>query len=248
MKYLYLIFILVACNSSSEKAAPANDSRIDSLKLMANNVTDGLQSLDSLATQSINEVRGQIAKLKQENYVLRTKTNEPVYQELSTEYAELKKDDRDKTIQDLNKMLLAYKEENARLKKRIYNDSVSKTNVDRVVGKAEVEKPNDKSLVVTLDKRIKGDGEISDQGISVYIMPYNKKSKKLMHYDQSCPIWDLNSLSAIKAGYFNGLYFFNNVVPGKYIIKVCSYYGNYMVVEREDNYQSIAMKVSPPIQ
>ena len=110
-------------------------------------------------------------------------------------------------------------------------------------------KPNDKSLVIELDKRIKGDGDISDQGISVYIMKYTREVKKKFKEYGNCALSDINSVEAKQAYYYGGLYFFNDVPPGKYLIKVCALYGNWIVINREkETEQKIKMQVSPPIQ
>ena len=103
-------------------------------------------------------------------------------------------------------------------------------------------------MVITLDKQLKGDGDISETGVSVWIMPYNKQSKKLMKEYGNCQTKDLNLLEAKEANYYNGVYFFNDVSPGKYLIKVCALYGNCVVFKREEKFQTVKMLMSPPIQ
>ncbi len=92
---------------------------------------------------------------------------------------------------------------------------------------------------------MRGDGEIAETGITVYIMKYTKEVRKKFKEYGTCNLADINSVGAIEASYYEGQYFFNGIEPGKYFIKVCSLFGNYMVINREDSYQKIEMKVMP---
>lgn len=70
-----------------------------------------------------------------------------------------------------------------------------------------------------------------------------------MRYDLVCDMIELNKFNPRLAMTYEGQYFFNDLPPGKYLIKVCSYYGNYKVIEREkETYQEVVMQVAPPIQ
>jgi len=64
----------------------------------------------------------------------------------------------------------------------------------------------------------------------------------------NCQLKDLNSLGAVQAKSYKGVYFFNDVPVGKYLIKVCALYGDWVEVKRKDEHQTVAMKVAPPIQ
>jgi len=55
-------------------------------------------------------------------------------------------------------------------------------------------------------------------------------------------------LDAKEASYYKGQYFFNDIEPGEYLIKVCALYGNWMVINKKDYKQEIEMLMSPPIQ
>ena len=87
-----------------------------------------------------------------------------------------------------------------------------------------------------------------EQGASVWIMESNRKSKRIMKGYYNCQVKDLNSLGAVQAKFYKGTYFFNDVPEGKYLIKVCALYGDWVEVKRKDEYQTVAMKVAPPIQ
>jgi chaperonin cofactor prefoldin len=149
-----------------------------------------------------------------------------------------KTDDRDKVIAELRKKVYDYENQIAVLKNQLFREPVK---VDRVPNKIEIEKPNDKSLVISLSGML-------EQGASVWIMESNRKSKKIMKGYYNCQLKDLNSFGAIQAKFYQGVYFFNDVPEGKYLIKVCALYGDWVEVKRKDGYQTVAMKVAPPIQ
>jgi TolA-binding protein len=246
MKYLFIILTLASCGQS-EKAyivnTPVTDTKvIDSINLVADSVTNALADLP----EYINSVKARISKLEKEKKTLQEQINEPQVQAL-TDY---RSDDRDKVIAQLRKSLYEKETEIATLKKKITTDSVyrSRPYIGQKLIEQDVMKPDDKSLVITLDKKMRGDGEIAETGITVYIMKYTKEVRKKFKEYGTCNLADINSVGAVEASYYEGQYFFNGIEPGKYLIKVCSLFGNYMVINREDSYQKIEMKVSPPIQ
>jgi hypothetical protein len=255
MKYLILILVLASCGQS-EKAYTINvpqikNDIIDSVLLTSDSIRDAFADLP----EYINNIKSRINKLEKENSLLKAdftytadSSYSPKIEMLS--YAAPKERNYDN---DLLNRLRYLEAENARLKKRIYQDSmyhVRTEKVDRVPDEVmpEQEKPNDKSLVITLDKQLKGDGDISEEGVSVWIIPYNKQSKKAFKEYGNCQTKDLNSLDAKEASYYNGVYFFNDIEPGKYLIKVCALYGNCVVFKREEKFQTVKMLMSPPIQ
>lgn len=241
MRYFILIF-LIACNSDRSTSEYNKSTAIDSLIAASDSTNDFLREFDTTLSNTIDQVKSQIAKLSKEKEAAEVQIKEvPVYHD-AIQYEP--SDDKDKRIYELTMKVLAYEREIARLKRQI-NDSSDVGKVDEVPNE---EKPNDKSLVVTLDRRLRDETELSEQGVTVYIMPFGKRSKKLMNYDIGCNLKEIGSLDAKQASYYKGQYFFNDVAPGKYLIKVCAYYGNYKVIRRENSYQTVAMQMSPPIQ
>lgn len=255
MKNLIIVCIFfMSCNN--EKATPIvvnnlESAERDSMLSKADSTNEGLKDVLSDLYETKQQVRANINKLKKENEILRMNVDQPVamYMDKKEDYRD---DDKDKTISDLRNELMAYKAENVRLRNKLYSDSVfmskqNKINTDKV--EEPIDKPGQNSLVITLNRRMRGDGDISETGVNLYIMPFNKQSKKLMNYTISCDMSKITSLEARQANYYNGQYFFNDVKPGKYLIKVCAYYGNYMVIKREkEGFQMVAMQISPPIQ
>jgi len=246
---IYILFVFASCNSSSEKANPipvSNKPLTDSISLIVDSLQEWTDDLSNVSDYAI-KAQSKINQLQKENRELAQRAGES--EPLAFKFNEYP-DNRDKQISDLITELSALKKENVRLRKRIEADSLIKYGKIKPMPdyiESDPPKPDGKSLIVNLDKRMRGDGDISDSAASVYIIPYSKKIKKYMRYDIYCAGVDLSN--AKQAYYYGGLYFFNDVPPGEYLIKVCAYYGNYKKIKREtDGYQMVTMQMSPPIQ
>lgn len=133
---------------------------------------------------------------------------------------------------------------------RLKNDlaATEKRRYDKVPNKevatTEIEKPDDNSIVIKLDGRSRN-GNLRIEGLTIYLIPFSRKAKQHMRYETSC---DEKLYGNQSAKYYNGLYFFNSVQPGKYLIKICTYYGNFRLIEKQDGKYNVSMQVSPPIQ
>ena len=239
MRYLILL-IFISCNSSMETREPVmaspNNSLSDSVGIALDSLKMSIVDLSELSDFA-KEAQAKIKRLEKEKQATEKEIEVYPMAMMSDDYH---KDDRDRVIAELRKKVYQYETEIASLKNQLYREQVK---VDRVPNK-EVEKPNDSSLVIALDG--------TEKGATVWIVPYNRKTKKeiertLKGY-YNCQLKDLNSMDARQAKFYNGLYFFNDVEKGKYLIKVCALYGDYMVFKREEKYQLVAMKISPPIQ
>jgi len=249
---IYILFVFASCNSSSEKASPvavSNKPLTDSISLIVDSLQEWTDDLSNVSDYAI-KAQSKINQLQKENRELAQRAGES--EPLAFKFNEYP-DNRDKQISDLITELSALKKENVRLRKRIEADSLIKYGkiksmpdyIDQVPNEL---KPNDKSLIVTLNKKLRGDGDISEQGVSVWIMKYTKDAKKAFKGYESCQQKDLNLLNAKEANYYRGQYFFNDVEPGKYLIKVCALFGNWMVINKKDYKQEIEILMSPPIQ
>lgn len=244
MRYLFLLTILAACNSEQAKPIVAIESGIvDSLSVLVDTTLMLAKGVDTLLTKAANTY-AEIKVLRQEKKELL----QQLEKEYPASFATIRPDDEHlRKINELNGKLIALEFENTRLKRKISQDSAYQSKVDKVPDKPVeyyVEKPNQNSVILQLDRKLKV-GEIPIENISVYILPYNKKSKKLMTYE-NCDMSDMNG--ARQADLYNGQYFFNGIAPGKYLIKICYLYGGYKVIERTDGLQVVAMQVAPPIQ
>jgi len=250
MKYIWLL-ILISCNSSSDKMIvnkQVHSSFIDSVSKVVDSFSMAVADFKEVA----DFAKGAQARIKElenkKQFVESQVQNEPVYLSMMKSEDYKPTDDKDKEIYRLTQKIREYEREISKLKNRLFYDSmmrVGKIEYDQVPNE---EKPNDKSLVITLNKKLRGDGDISEQGVSVWIMKYTKKAKKLFKGYESCQQKDLNLLDAKEANYYRGQYFFNDIEPGEYLIKVCALYGNWMVINKKDYKQEIEILMSPPIQ
>ena len=248
-KYLPIL-LFVACNSSYEKANPITVSDkplTDSISLIVDSLKEWTEDISSVSSYAI-KAQARIKDLEERKALTQAQVeNEPTYLSMM-KYEDYKPvDDKDKEIYRLTQKIKEYEREIAVLKNRLFYDSMGKVSKNYDVVPNE-EKPNDKSLVVILNKKLRGDGDISEQGVSVWIMKYTKKAKKAFKGYDNCQQKDLNLLDAKEASYYRGQYFFNDIEPGEYLVKVCALYGNWIVINKKDYKQEIEMLMSPPIQ
>lgn len=234
MRYLFL-FLFVSCNNYKADTIQVDESSIiDSLLSAGDSTNAALRSLDTLAVNSIAEVQATIEKLKSEKQVIQTQLDREV------RYITIEKSDtsKDRLIANLRTQLSRYETEIARLKKQ-------PEKIDQIPNEVEVEKPDEKSLIVTLDRKIRGGGEISFSKIDVYIAPYSKRiERRFKTPELSCDLMYINSIRGKRANFYEGQYFFNDLTPGKYILKICSYYGGYTVIEKNGKQQTVEMRAS----
>src|SRR6188768_2114770 len=210
MKKYLPIFLLFACNSSSEKASEiivSNQPLSDSISLIVDSLKEWTQDISDISNYAI-KAQARIKQLEKEKQATEKEIEVYPMAMMSEDY---KSDDRDRVIAELRKKVYQYETEIASLKNQLFREQVK---VDRVPNKIEIEKPNDKSLVISL--------EGTEAGASVWIMESNRKSKKVMKGYYNCQMKDLNSLGATQAKFYQGVYFFNDVPTGKYLIKVCA--------------------------
>lgn len=240
-KYLFIL-ILYSCNSGERaNTIEIPDITYDSVLAEADSLTFKLRNIDSSITSSVNMMNRKIEKLTDEKIELQKKIDKKIVPKTID-------------VSDLLEKISKYQREIAYLKNKIYQDSLYRANLYKskpqiIIEKVELymEKPDKNSLIIEFDRKIDG-GEIPLQGIEAYIIPYSKKLKKLMLYEVSCNRSEINRYDGKQLSYYNGQYFVNGVSPGKYLIKVCYYYGNFQIIDRSDGYQVINLKVSPPIQ
>jgi hypothetical protein len=115
-----------------------------------------------------------------------------------------------------------------------------------------VDTPDDNSVILKIDGRSKKYGNTSiPENLKIYLIPIqgNKRIKELMVYEIGCNENKINKFSNCKTAKFNnGTYFFKNVSPGKYLIRICYYYGEFKLITRVNGQQTVSMSLSPPIQ
>lgn len=122
---------------------------------------------------------------------------------------------------------------------------VYKKQPEKYYTEQEIETPDENSLIVEINGKSKKGATLPTEGLTIYLIPFSKKAKKLMMYEASC---DKSIIGNNIAKYYNGLYFFNDIKAGKYLIKICTYYGDYRLVIKESGKYKVEMQVAPPLQ
>lgn len=236
---LTIIILLKPCNKFDHETASPISVPYDSLSDETKDLRDSLSaSIDSLATLR-PIVQRAVAQLK-------------YYEQLKESYQKQEAEIIYKPIVDssaiiaLRSKLNAANKEIDRLNGEIAVLSYKKAEPTKEVPsyiQPEIEVPDENSIVIQLDGRSrKGDIPISSN-FTIYLIPGN--GKKYQKYEAACP----EELTGnITAKYYNGLYFFNSVQPGKYLIKICTYYGNFKVINKPSGKYNVKMLIAPPIQ
>jgi len=236
MRYLILI-LFVSCNQYKAKPVFVPS---DSATRVVSSLTDSLKELNDNLGDYVDQVKAKISKLEKENASLRVNPSYMTYRADSS--VKLLAMDYYPTETGLLKRLRELENENARLKRRIYTDSMYYARIDKVPNEPVELKPDDSSLIIK---------PVPNVNMDIYLIPYPKKEKKikpLLTYEYSCDVALINKLGGRISDKYKGQYFFNDVPPGKYLVKLCTYVGNYMVFERTSEKQVITLATSPPIK
>jgi len=236
IRYLFLL-AFVSCNSNQEKAIPVTANAHDSsIQLMIDSIS---LNVDSIGTMT-ETVQNKVARLERENANLSKDLGEKSPTYMAIRY-DTSKSSEPRTI-DYGKRIEELERENARLRKRIATDStyIARMNKEGVPITYEPEKPKDNSLIVQ---------PVPSNNIDVYLIPYSRKAKKkFMVYEAACDLSLINDFGGKLAGNYKGQHFFNDVKPGRYIVKFCTYFGNFKEIEKTNEKQFITLQTSPPIK
>lgn len=220
-----IVIIQFDHNSNIKTAAPVSVIE-DSLSDKLSSSLESVDSLKPLVNNIVNKIK--------------------YYEGLKTKYQEqepiliYKKDTTE--LHSLRNKLVAANNEISRLNNELrvmaYREYPKKEPARMSYVSPAIITPDENSIVLSFEGTLPKEAK-------VYLIPYNRSVKRYMEYESSCDV----SLSAYRsADNYNGLYFFNNVESGKYLIKVCTYYGNYKVIKKGTGKEIVSMQVSPPIQ
>lgn len=117
--------------------------------------------------------------------------------------------------------------------------------------------PDSKSVNVKLGFGKPGPDKILiPNNLVMYLIPNTRANRSVIRnaktYEVYCDEAQLKKVAVNNkpADYYNGRYFFSDVPDGEYLLKVCSYYGDYKIVKKEkgNNNFEIKLKISPTVQ
>lgn len=244
------VIIIVSCNQNTETAAPVQIEAhgiIDSIMAFS----DSIKTLDTIAAKTIAQVQLKIASLNQEKKELEERYNNRLNEvqtlvSIDTTYYNQEIVSIRKKLNEANNEIARLKGELASYKK----PSEIKTGVVETSQQIDIVKiPDENSIMISIDGGSKK-GEIEvPSNLEVFLIPYDKKkTKKFEKYEPYCDENLREFTGSRLADYYKGIYYFNDVQPGKYLIKICTYYGNYKLIDKSHGKYYTSMKLSPPLQ
>ncbi len=232
----------------SESAAQGNHNLGDSIYLIdsirLNSMQRKLDNLNSQKSELQNNIDSQNARI---NDLLNSKKN-----------AELLSEEAKRSIGYLQQRVTFDSTKLSDLQKAYTN--LSKQFYDYKMKHPEMYSPDGRKpaedLADTNSLKLKLHYDLSNHtphNLLIYLIPDNTSNKKIIKksevYEIGCDV----NLSRVKpkkiAAFKDGLYVFYNVAPGKYFIKVCSYYGGFAdYTKTQTGNVTINFDASPPIR
>jgi regulator of replication initiation timing len=93
---------------------------------------------------------------------------------------------------------------------------------------------------------------IQPEKINIYLIPYTNDNIQTIRRAKVYDYYNFDEPALEKAGkkalYCNGNYYFSNVSPGKYLVKVCTLYGAYKDYKVEKGNERLIMDAVPPVR
>ena len=115
----------------------------------------------------------------------------------------------------------------------------------------ECPRPNKTAILLNIKNNT---GRQLPSDLAIYLIPVKNNGKiinAVSLYETHCNDNIIAKASGLvrTANYYNGQYFFNDVPKGEYLVKVCTYYGDYKPISRKaDVRQPVELELSPPTQ
>ena len=113
---------------------------------------------------------------------------------------------------------------------------------------------NSLQLAIYYTKDQKYHPGVSPEKINIYLIPYNDANTQVIKNAKSYDYYNFNEPELKKAKgskialYCDGTYYFSNVTPGRYLVKVCTLYGSYKEFKIEKGNERLVIDAVPPIR
>ena len=117
-----------------------------------------------------------------------------------------------------------------------------------------VDAKNSLQLAIYYTKNQKYYPGIEPEKINIYLIPYNDENMQVIRKAKSYDYYNFNEPALQKAKgskralYCDGTYYFSNVAPGKYLVKVCTLYGAYKEFSIEKGNERLVIDAVPPVR
>jgi hypothetical protein len=113
---------------------------------------------------------------------------------------------------------------------------------------------NSLQLAIYYTKDQKYHPGVSPENINIYLIPYNDSNTRVIKRARSYDLYNFNEPELQKAKgskravYCSGTYYFSNVTPGKYLVKVCTLYGAFKEFNIVKGNERLVLDAVPPIK
>lgn len=248
------VLVILSCSSKQDErlqvSSGIKDSTFSAVDSLSSSVLERSEYLDSFTKVAVYQIEKKIKSLNKEKEKLMKERDsaagfsEDHKQEDSEREARIRNLEQENTVYQSRLKTLRSELEIAEKENKQQEYVVTKSRMKQYQVPVPVaqEKPDDNSLVIKFIL----DGLILPDDLVVYLVPYTKDVKRYAVYEASC---NLNGVDELLISKRNGdIFFFNSVEPGKYLIKVCTYYGNFKIYTKTSGRQRIEMELAPPLQ
>jgi hypothetical protein len=138
----------------------------------------------------------------------------------------------------------------ARLSREFQDYKIKHPEVYSPEGRKESDPADTNSLKLNLKYEL---SKTIPKNLLIYLVPVNSSNAKIIRkakvYEIGCDVSIGTAKDTKTAKYKDGLYVFYNVAPGKYFIKICSYYGGFAdYTKTQSGNVTINFDASPPIR
>jgi hypothetical protein len=117
-----------------------------------------------------------------------------------------------------------------------------------------IDTKNSLQLAIYYTKNEKYHPGVVPEKINIYLIPYNDANTQVIRKAKVYDYYTFNETAlqnakgSKRALYCNGTYYFSNVTPGRYLVKVCTLYGAYKDIKIEKGNERFVIDAVPPIR